>query len=163
MTPATSTISAAAAAHPPPPAAAAESTATAAAVIDRERDSFGQLSSCWLRLLRSGQQADLQLICREEKVLPCHRLVIGLRCPPLLSQAVQERSAAHGKVETKILFPVLRIRDILVRIRIRGFVYRSGSGSCYFVIDLKAPTKNWFFYLLLFEGTFASLFKDKKS
>jgi hypothetical protein len=112
MTPAISTISAAAAAHPPPadaapppPPAAAESTATAAAaVIDRERDSFGQLSSCWLRLLRSGQQADLQLICREEKALPCHRLVIGMRCPPLLSQAVQERSAGHGRVDTKLPF-----------------------------------------------------------
>jgi hypothetical protein len=111
MTPATSTVSGADAAPPPPAAAAApplpaaaEESTTAAAVIDRERDSFGQLSSCWLRLLRSGQQADLQLICREEKTLPCHRLVIGLRCPPLLSQAVQERSAAHGKVETKIPF-----------------------------------------------------------
>ncbi len=113
MNPATSTISAAAtpppphaATPPPPPASAApESTATAAAaVIDGERDSFGQLSSCWLRLLRSGQLADLQLICREEKTLPCHRLVVGLRCPPLLSQAVQERSAAHGRVETKIPF-----------------------------------------------------------
>ncbi len=104
MTPVTSTISAADAAPPPPAAAAAaESTATPAAVIDRESDSFGQLSSCWLRLLRSGQQADLQLICREEKALPCHRLVIGLRCPPLLSQAVQERSA-HGRVEAKIPF-----------------------------------------------------------
>jgi hypothetical protein len=111
MTPATSAVSAAdgappppAAAPPPTAAAAAESATAAAAVIDRERDSFGQLSSCWLRLLRSGQHADLQLICREEKALPCHRLVIGLRCPPLLSQAVQERSAAHGRVEKKILF-----------------------------------------------------------
>jgi hypothetical protein len=109
MTPATITISSAAAAPPPPaatppPPTAAEELTTAAAVIDRERDSFGQLSSCWLRLLRSGQQADLQLICREEKALPCHRLVIGMRCPPLLSQAVQERSAGHGRVDTKLPF-----------------------------------------------------------
>jgi hypothetical protein len=172
MSPATSTIPAAgaapppsdAAAPPPPPAAAAaESTATAAAVIDRERDSFGQLSSCWLRLLRSGQQADLQLICREEKVLPCHRLVIGLRCPPLLAQAVQERSA-HGR--TSLL--VLRIRDILIRIRVNESVPLtngsvSRSGSCYFRHwSRDANTKLFFskfFCKLRFGGTFCIVFQ----
>ncbi len=42
---------------------------------------------------------------------------------------------------------VLRIRDILARIRIPGSVpltNGSGSGSCYFVIDLQEPTKNFF-------------------
>ena len=79
----------AAAASPPPAAAAAASTASA--VVGGLHDSLGELSSCWLRLLRTGQHADLQLICREEIGLACHRLVVGLRCPLLLSQAVTER------------------------------------------------------------------------
>jgi hypothetical protein len=52
---------------------------------------------------------------------------------------------------------VLWIRDILVRILIRGFVqltYGSGSGSCFFHQWLK---------ISFFEGTFTSVFKDKKS
>ncbi len=72
-----------------------------------------------------------------------------------------------------LFFPVLLwIRDIIVRTRIRGSVpltYWFGSGygsrSCFFssVAD-KVPTKNTFFHiflLLLFEGTFSSVFKDK--
>ncbi len=74
--------------------------------------------------------------------------------------------------------PVLRIHDILVWIRIRIWIRGSmpltngsgcGSGSCYFfVIILSDANKkqyflNKFFCLLLFEGTFASFFKDKKS
>ncbi len=49
---------------------------------------------------------------------------------------------------------MLQIRDILVRIRIRGslpLANGSGSGS------------GSFFCLLLFQATFASFFKDKKS
>jgi hypothetical protein len=49
------------------------------------------------------------------------------------------------------------------------FSYGSGSADPYpviFVIDLQDATKNYFFLsfcLLLFEGTFTSIFKDKKS
>jgi hypothetical protein len=66
---------------------------------------------------------------------------------------------------------LLWIRDILVQIgiwfHIRGSVplcYGSGSGSCPFSsVAFKMRTKNKFFCLLLFEGTFASDFKNKKS
>jgi hypothetical protein len=79
------------------------------------------------------------------------------------------------------LEPVLRIHDILVLIRIRG----SGSGihasdywiriririldpnPAIFVIDLQDANKKLtfktFLWLLLFEGTLTSFFKDKKS
>jgi hypothetical protein len=73
--------------------------------------------------------------------------------------------------------PVLRIHDILVWIRTRIWICGSmpltygsgfGSGSCYFRHWLtrsrqKTNFKKKFFCLLLFEGTFASFFKDKKS
>jgi hypothetical protein len=57
-----------------------------------------------------------------------------------------------------IVFLLPRIRDILVRIRIRGSVpltNGSGSGSCYFRPrpSIKTPTKFIFFCLFLFEGT----------
>ncbi len=67
---------------------------------------------------------------------------------------------------------VLRNRGILVRIRIRGSVFlnnKSGSGSCYFSpVTFMMKTKNIFvlffgLLLILFEGTFTSFFKDKKS
>jgi hypothetical protein len=62
-------------------------------------------------------------------------------------------------------FPVLQIHDILVwiRIRIRGsmpLTNGSGSGSCFF---FRHEPRQKFFCLLLFEGTFTSFFKDKKS
>jgi hypothetical protein len=45
---------------------------------------------------------------------------------------------------------VLRIRDILVRIRIRGSLsLTNGSGSCYFVSDGKMTTKIFFTYYFL--------------
>ncbi len=58
--------------------------------------------------------------------------------------------------------PVLWICDILERIRIRGPValtYGSGSFS---LVTFKMLRKNIFF-LLIFVGTFTSVFKDKKS
>ncbi len=63
--------------------------------------------------------------------------------------------------------PVFRIRDILVRIRIRGSVpLTSGSFSdpALFVSDLQEPKKIFvqIFLLLFFKGTFTSFFKDKK-
>ncbi len=67
---------------------------------------------------------------------------------------------------------VLRIRHILVQIRIRihGCVHlTNGFGSCYFcqwpsylLVTWRMATKT-FFCLLLFETTFTSFFKDKKS
>ncbi len=67
--------------------------------------------------------------------------------------------------------PVLRIHDILLWIRIRGsmpLTNGSGSGcgygSCYFCHwPSRFQQKTKFFYLLLFEGTFTSFFRDKKS
>ncbi len=65
--------------------------------------------------------------------------------------------------------PVLRIHDIFVWIRIRiPLTNGSGRGSCYFRhwpsrCQQKTNFKKKFFYLLLFEGTFTSFFKDKKS
>ncbi len=68
--------------------------------------------------------------------------------------------------------PVLWIRDILVRIRIRGSVplwpMNPDPDHAIFVFDLQDANKKLFFFstffcLLLFEGTFTSLFLDKKS
>jgi hypothetical protein len=64
-----------------------------------------------------------------------------------------------------------------IRIRIRvsmhltngpGSRFGCGSGSCYFVIDLQDTNKKLIFKkkcfcLLLYEGTFTSFFKDKKT
>jgi hypothetical protein len=76
-----------------------------------------------------------------------------------------ESQARFLKFIFKIVhYPVLRIHEILVRIRIRGSIALtngSGSRSCFFVSDLQDVKK--VFCLLLFEGTFTSFFKDKKS
>ncbi len=68
---------------------------------------------------------------------------------------------------------VLRIHDILVWIRIRGSMPLTngsgcGSGSFYFHhwpsrCQQKTYFKKKFFCMLLFEGTFTSFFKGKKS
>ncbi len=75
------------------------------------------------------------------------------------------------QVQLPAVFPVFRIHDILVWIRIRGcmpLTYEPWiiSGSCYFRHwpsrhQQKTILKK--FCLLLFEGTFTSFFKDKKS
>ena len=75
------------------PATASTVPLAAAAAADEKHDSFRHLSSCWLRLLRSGQHADLDLVCKEETTVACHRLVLAVRCPLLLSQVIEERSA----------------------------------------------------------------------
>jgi hypothetical protein len=68
--------------------------------------------------------------------------------------------------------PLLRIRDILVRIRILGSVpLTNGSGFrilLFSSVTFKTPTKNIFFLSkflcsFLFEGIFTSFCKDKKS
>ncbi len=67
--------------------------------------------------------------------------------------------------------PVFRIHDILGWIRIRGsmpLTNGSGSRSCFFRhgpsrCQQKTNFWHYFFCILLFEGTFTSLFKDKKS
>jgi hypothetical protein len=59
--------------------------------------------------------------------------------------------------------PVLRIHEILVRFRIRGFIpVTNESGSCSFVSDRQDINKKLFCFLL-FKGTFTSFFKDKTS
>ncbi len=64
---------------------------------------------------------------------------------------------------------VLRIREILVRIRIRGSISLTtvmDPDPVIFVADLQHINKKFkFFWLIteLFEGTFTSFFKDKKS
>jgi hypothetical protein len=67
---------------------------------------------------------------------------------------------------------VLRIRDILVWIRIRGSVPQtngSGFGSCYFFVsdlqdgNYQKKIVQRFFAYLLYEATFSSFFKAKKS
>ncbi len=69
-----------------------------------------------------------------------------------------------------VLFPVLRIHDILVRIqiqiRIRGSILLtngSGFGSCYFRHLPSRRLLHKFLCSLFFEGTFTSFFRDKKS
>jgi hypothetical protein len=74
------------------------------------------------------------------------------------------------------LSAVLRFHDILMWIQIRGsmpltngsgFGSGCGSGSSIFIIDIEDANKKLFykkfFCILLFEGTFTSYFKDKKS
>jgi hypothetical protein len=72
----------------------------------------------------------------------------------------------------KVMFtePVLRIHDILVWIRIRireSMPHTNGSGSfCFHHLPSRCQQKTnlkKFFCILLFEGTFASFFKGKKS
>jgi hypothetical protein len=60
------------------------------------------------------------------------------------------------------LLPVFRIRDILVRIRIRGSVFLT-IGSVPYVDSDPALFVSLSFCLSLVEGTLASYFKDKKS
>jgi DNA-directed RNA polymerase subunit E'/Rpb7 len=61
-----------------------------------------------------------------------------------------------------------RIHDILVWIRIRGLMPLTNRSGSIFVIDRqdankKLISKKMFFCLILFEDTFKSFFKDKKS
>jgi hypothetical protein len=64
-----------------------------------------------------------------------------------------------------LTWAMLGIRDILVRIRIRGFIpliNESGSGSCYFRQKLYFLLR--FLFITFFEATFQTFFfKDKKS
>ncbi len=77
------------------------------------------------------------------------------------------RDFAYFTVESRET--VLRIHDILVWIRIRGSMPMTcGSGSCYFhhwpsKRQQKTNFNKKFFCILLFEGTFTSIFEDKKS
>ncbi len=64
----------------------------------------------------------------------------------------------------RALSAVLRIHDILVRIRIRrSMPLTNGSGSCFSSLTYKMPNKNLknFFCLLPFEGI--SFFEDRKA
>jgi hypothetical protein len=51
------------------------------------------------------------------------------------------------KLFASYYFPVLRIRDILVRIRIRGSVFLTNKSVRLFVIDLQDANKRLFFSL----------------
>ncbi len=100
-------------------------------------------------------------------------------CSAWTCTATTRRTFRHVPPERqpKSLLPgqVLRIHDILVWIRIWIWIRRSmtltsgsGSGSCFFRHwpsrrQQKTNLKKKFFCLLLFEGTFKSFFKDKKS
>ncbi len=96
-------------------------------------------------------------------------------CPTVLYHyvVVSPKTMYGAKKINKILsfyLPVLRIHDILlwIRIWIRGSMpLTNGSGSCYFRHwSSRCQQKIVFFKfscLLLFEGTFTSFFKDKKS
>ncbi len=86
-----------------------------------------------------------------------------------LKQSEAGQFIRYAKQWFKTHEKVLRIRDILVRIRIRESMppSGSGSGSCYFC---HWPSRRQqktivpqFFCLLLFEGTFTPFFKDKRS
>ncbi len=96
--------------------------------------------------------------------------------PPLRSPPHKEgQQTAPGQQWLFLMFrlwlflPVLRIHKILVRIRIRtrkSIPLTNGSGcrfaSCYFS-QWHSRHQQKVFCLLLFEGTFTSFFKDKKS
>ncbi len=97
---------------------------------------------------------------------------IGTRTLPKLCRRNLNYSSRWEKRRSKspyVLPPVQWIIEILFRIRIRGSVPLTyGSGSCFFsLVADKVPTKNKFFFevflLLFFEGTFTSVFIDKKS
>jgi hypothetical protein len=58
---------------------------------------------------------------------------------------------------------MLRFRDILARIRTSDYWIRIRHRILlYSSLTFKTPTKQTFFCLLLFEGTFTSIFKNKK-
>jgi hypothetical protein len=91
---------------------------------------------------------------------PCHYSFI-LACNV---ESCRQRNPMH------ICKTVFRIHDnsVWIPIWIRGSMPLTiGSGSCFLSLTFKMPTKNKFlnkfFCLLLFEGTFTSFFKDKKS
>ncbi len=82
----------------------------------------------------------------------------------------KKRSCSSTSCPSRVInlssVPVLRIHDILVRIRIRGTVpLIKRSGSCFFCHwssrHQQITSFSQFFCLLLFEGTFTSFFKDK--
>jgi hypothetical protein len=80
---------------------------------------------------------------------------------------------SHLRCGCHFLVPVLWIHDILLRIRICGsvlltFGFWFGSGSCFFYSGWQDanPKKVLYFkvfWLLLFKGTFTSVFKAKKA
>jgi hypothetical protein len=89
----------------------------------------------------------------------------------ILTPLMGKYEGAQAKIVVYILSqkPMLRIHEILGWIWIRGSLpLTNRSGSCYF---RHRPSRcqqktNFLFYcfcLLLFEGTFTSFFKDKKS
>jgi hypothetical protein len=102
----------------------------------------------------------------------CEKHIFYVTLKPDIVRLLVQQSA---KQQTQYFFysyvrkaAVLRIHDILVwnQIRIRrSMPLTNGSGSFYFIIDLqdangKRISKKSFF-ILLFEGTFTSFFKDK--
>ncbi len=88
---------------------------------------------------------------------------------PWRSASVRIRKSSSCTIFTwSPLWPVLRIHEILVWIRIQILIRGSmpqdngsgfGSGSCYF----RHWPSSFSAYYELFEGTFTSFFKDKKS
>ncbi len=98
-------------------------------------------------------------------------LSVQISQDPLKGNVSPRSSQGHKKVKPKTSVAVLRIHDILgwIRIRILGSMpLTNGSGSCYirhWPSRCQQKTNFWtqFFCLLLFEATFISFFKDKKS
>ncbi len=91
--------------------------------------------------------------------------------PPSSHQQLHTLEHLVSDLRDQVFSPVLRIDDILVwfQIRIRGSMpLTNGSGfgsrSYYFRHwPSRGQQKTYFLKVLLFEGTFTSVFKDKKS
>jgi hypothetical protein len=80
-------------------------------------------------------------------------------------QTVKETQSWYLTVSTScVQKAVLQIRDILLRLRIRGSVQQANeSGSCSVCHWPSSAKKKLLFCLLLFVGTFTAFFKDKRS
>jgi len=54
--------------------------------------SLKNLSDEWQILFKSRKRTDFKILCREEEVVLCHRLVLEVRCPQMLKETVKETS-----------------------------------------------------------------------
>ena len=74
--------------HSPPSAAAQSAIPTPAPACQAE--GLYVLSSQWIALRESGQASDMTILCKEEVEVPCHSLVVMVRCPIMMKIAVME-------------------------------------------------------------------------
>jgi hypothetical protein len=104
------------------------------------------LESMRLEAEQRLEEAEQRLEVARSELTAGHQLALATLRQDFQLEQQQQLSRLEFKQNSCVLFfPVLRIRDILVWIRIRGSM----------------PLTESFFCSILFEGTFTSFFKDK--